>query len=172
MIGIACSIIVVLITTYVQFKYEQRKTLNSILTNIQFFYFRYLLVVMSLDPEEQVPPKLWEHFYDSLQDDIKKITRELNEVEWFSKKKEETVVEIRKGFLKLLIDMSKASTVQKEDSVKAIVNNSALKVIKDNALLLAGENNRTGEEITENYKKAEACLEELRQNGHWENNIS
>lgn len=40
MIGIACSIIVVLVTTYVQFKFEQRETLNTILTNIQFFYFR------------------------------------------------------------------------------------------------------------------------------------
>lgn len=53
MIGTACSIIVVIVTTFLQFKYEQRKTLNSILSDIQFFFFHYLLVVMSLDPRRK-----------------------------------------------------------------------------------------------------------------------
>lgn len=168
MIGIACSIIVVLITTYVQFKFEQRKTLNTILTNIQFFYFRYLLVVISLDPEEQAPPKLWEHYYDALQEDIKQITRGLNEIEWFSKKKEKTITELHRGFLQLLISMSKALDTQRERAVKEIVGDPILKDIRDSALSLAGDNDRAGKEIAENYAKAEASLEEFRKNGHWE----
>lgn len=167
MIGIACSIIVVLITTYVQFRFEQRKTLNTILTNIQFFYFRYLLVVISLDPEEQAPPKLWEHYYDALQEDIKQITRGLNEIEWFSKKKEKTITALHRGFLQLLISMSKALDTQREHAVKEIVGDPILKDITDNALLLAGDSDRAGKEIAENYAKAEAGLEELRKNGHW-----
>lgn len=172
MIGIACSIIVVLITTYVQFKFEQRKILNSILTNIQFFYFRYRLVVMSIDPKEQVPPKLWEHYYDSLQDDIKKITSKINEIEWFSKKKEKTITELSRSFLKLLIAMSKVLDTQRERAVKGIVGDPILKNIRDSALSLAGANNRAGEEIAENYEKAEACLEELKKNGCWTNKKS
>ena len=168
MIGIACSIIVVLITTYLQFKFEQRKTLNSILTNIQFFYFRYLLVVMSLDSKEQTPAKLWEHYYDSLQEDIKKITRELNEIEWFSKNKEMTISKIYRGFLSVLIDMSKALDTQKERAVKEIIGKPILKDIKENALALTNNNERVRQEISENYEKAEACLKELRKNGYWE----
>ena len=168
MIGTACSIIVVIITTYVQFKFEQRKALNSILTNIQFFYFRYLLVVISLDPEEQAPAKLWEHYYDLLQEDIKKITCGLNEIEWFSKKKENTTTELYKGFLRLLIAMSKALATQRECAVKKIVGDPILEKIKDNALSLASDNDQVGKEISENYAKAESCLDELRKNGNWE----
>jgi len=167
MIGIACSIIVVIITTYVQFKFEQRKALNSILTNIQFFYFRYLLVVISLDPEEQAPAKLWEHYYDSLQEDIKKITYGLNEIEWFSKKKEKTITELHRGFISLLIAMSEALDTQRERAGKESVGDPILEKIKDNALSLAGDNDRAGKEILENYTKAESYLDELRKNGHW-----
>lgn len=168
MIGIACSIIVVIITTYVQFKFEQRKALNSILTNIQFFFFRYLLVVISLDPEERAPAKLWEHYYDSLQEDIKKITYGLNEIEWFSKKKEKTMTELHRGFIKLLIAMSKALDTQRERAVKEIVGDPILEKIKDNALSLTSDNDRVGKEISENYAKAESYLDKLRKNGHWE----
>lgn len=166
MIGIACSIIVVLITTYMQFKFEQRKTLNTILTNIRFFYFRYLLVVISLDPEEQVPQKLWEHYYDELQDDIKQITCGLNEIEWFSKKKEKTITELHRGFLQLLISMSKAPNAQRECAVKEIVGDPILKDIRDNALLLAEENDRTVKEISEYYAKAETLLKEITKSRH------
>ena len=167
MIGITCSIIVVLITTYVQFKYEQKKSLNSMLTNIQHFYFQYLLVVMSLDPEEHVPDKLWEHYYDSLLEDIKNIMRGLNEIEWFSKKKEKTTTELYKGFINLWITMNKALDIERECSVKEIVADPALKDIKVNAMLLAVDNSRVGEEIEKNYNEAEAYLEELREKGHW-----
>ena len=169
MIGTACSIIVVLITTYVQFKFEQRKTLNSILLNIQFFYFRYLLVVMSLDPEEQTSSGLWDYYYDSLQEDIKKITHGLSEIRWFSQKKEKTITELQREFLKLLFAMSKELDSQKEYAVKKLVGNPVLKDIRDYALSLSGENDRAGEEIAADYKKAEAYLEELKEKGYWEN---
>lgn len=167
MIGISCSIIVVIITTYVQFKFEQRKVLNEILTNIQFFYFRYLLIVMSLDPEEHVPPKIWEHYYDEIHRDIKQITRGLQEIEWFSKKKEKAITELHRNFLRLLIAMSKALDAQREQAVTKIVGEPVLKSIRDTALRLARDNERAGKEIDENYQKAETYLDELRRNGHW-----
>lgn len=52
-IGIACSIVVVIITTFLQFEYEQRKILHSILSDVQFLFFDYLLIVLSLDPAEK-----------------------------------------------------------------------------------------------------------------------
>ena len=164
MLGIACSLIVVFITTYVQFKFEQRKILNSILSNIQFFFFRYLLVVISLDPSEHTSSKLWEHYYDTMEEDIRKITNGLSDIEWFSKKKSKVITELHKCYLHLLIEMSKALDNQKEDAVKRIVGDPMLKKIKDNALLLAIDNEREGKEIVENFEKAQKYLNNLKGN--------
>ena len=61
-----------------------------------------------------------------------------------------------------MISMSKALDTQRERAVKEILGDPILKDIRDNALLLAGDSDRTGKEIAENYAKAEASLEELR----------
>ena len=75
LIGIACSVVVVIITTFLQFKYEQKKLLNSVLSDIQFLLFYYLLVVYSLSPDEETPVKLWEHYYDEIYNGVRKIRR-------------------------------------------------------------------------------------------------
>ena len=79
MIGIACSIIVVIITTFLQFKYEQRKALQTTLSDIRFLLFQFLLVTLSLDSEDDAPDDLWEHHYDEIYNGIRKISSELSE---------------------------------------------------------------------------------------------
>ena len=85
-IGAACSIVVVIITTFIQFKYEQRKALKSVLSDVQFFFFHYLLVIMALDPNEKTTDKQWEYYYGEVYNSVRKISSELSNIEWFSKK--------------------------------------------------------------------------------------
>ena len=118
MIGTACSIIVVIVTTFLQFKYEQRKTLNSILSDIQFFFFHYLLVVMSHDPREKTSDKLWEYYYDETYKGIRKISTDLSSIEWFSKKKIKTTANLHQAVLQMMYDIVKFTDRKNKKSIK------------------------------------------------------
>lgn len=159
MIGIACSVIVVIITTFLQFKYEQRKLLNSILSDVQFFFFHYLLIAMSLDPNEKIPDKLWEQYYDEVCDSVKKISLQLSNVQWFSKNKAKITNDLQKASLRIRIGISEYAN--KKDALVHIIYTPSFKAIKDNALLLANPEEYTAKEIIENYQEIQQTLQEL-----------
>lgn len=160
-IGIACSIVVVIITTFLQFKYEQRKILYSILSDVQFLFFDYLLIVLSLDPDEKTPEKLWQYYYDKVYDGVKRISSQLSDIEWFSKKKTKTAGNLQKAVLQVRINLSKRSN-QKEYGLLYIDDISSLDVIKDSALELAKSNEYFTREIMDNYKKLQLELNKLK----------
>ena len=161
-IGVACSIIVVVVTTYLQFKYEQEKTLKSILSNIQFFFFDYLLIVLSLDPDEETPDKLWEYYYDETYNGIKKISSELSNLEWFSKAKSKTSGELQIAVLSIMTDMVKASGRSNREGLSQIIDNPMLRVVKNKAILLADSHEYYKEEIIKNYEEIQKELDELK----------
>lgn len=162
MIGVACSIIVVVVTTYLQFKYEQEKTLKSILSNIQFFFFDYLLIVLSLDPDEETPDKLWEYYYDETYNGIKKISSELSNLEWFSKAKSKTSGELQVAVLSIMTDMVKASGRRNREGLSQIIDNPMLRVVKNKAILLADSHEYYKEEIIKNYEQIQEELDNLK----------
>ena len=158
MIGIACSIIVVIITTFLQFKYEQKKLLNSILQDVQSFLFYYVLIAISLNPDEQASSKSWEYYYDEVYGETKKISLKLSDVEWFSKKNSKIAFNLRKAVLNIMVDLAKPSVENKKKALMDTLQSSWLKEINDNALLLANYNEYVAKEIKENYKKIELEL--------------
>lgn len=160
-IGIACSIVVVIITTFLQLKYEQRKILHSILSDVQFLFFDYLLIVLSLDPAEKTPDKIWQHYYDKVYNGTRKISSQLSDIEWFSKKKTKTVNNLQKAILQIMINLSKRSD-KKEYGLLYIDDISSLNEIKDNALELAKSSEYLTKEITHNYEELQLELEELK----------
>ena len=163
MIGTACSIIVVIVTTFLQFKYEQRKTLNSILSDIQFFFFHYLLVVMSLDPREKTSDKLWEYYYDETYKGIRKISTDLSSIEWFSKKKIKTTANLHQAVLQMMYDIVKFTDRKNKKSMLSVIDTPHLKEIKDNAILLASANEYAAKEIVRNFERVQDELKELKQ---------
>ena len=158
MIGIACSIIVVIITTFLQFKHEQKKLLNSILQDVQFFLFRYVLIAISLNPDEQTSSKSWKYYYDEVYEETKKISLKLSDVEWFSKKNFKIAFNLRKAVLNIMVDLAKPSVENKKKALMDTLQSSWLKEINDNALLLANFNEYVAKEIKKNYKKIELEL--------------
>lgn len=159
MIGIACSIIVVIITTYLQFKYEQKKLINSVLSGTQCLFFYYLLVVCSLHTDEETPNKLWEHYYDEIYNAVKKISLEISNIEWFSSKKSKTINKIQQSVLQLMIKITKFSSNDKKYTLKNSIDKDCFKKIKDNVLLLANVDEYTVKEIVRDYERIQ---EELR----------
>lgn len=162
MIGIACSIIVVIITTFLQFKYEQRKLLNSILSDVQFFFFDYLLIVISLDPSEETPDKLWEYYYDKIYNGIRNISSQLLNIEWLTKKKTITAGNLEKAVLHVMMDIAKCSGKTKKDSLISVLDQTWLNEIKDNSLALAESNQYAVKQITNNYDRLHEKLKELK----------
>lgn len=162
LIGIACSIIVVIITTFLQFKYEQKKALKSLLSEIQFFFFHIHLVELSLYPEEETPNKLWEYYYDKIYDSAKKISKDVSSIEWFSKKKIKVMDDLQQSVLEAMIDIVKFTDKKNKSSILCILDKLWLKKIKDNAILLTDSDEYVAKEITKNYDKVQCELKNLK----------
>ena len=160
-IGTACSAIVVIITTFLQFKYEQRKVLSSILTDINFFFFHYLLFIIYLVPNENFSDKRWEHYFDETYNEAGKITSELANLEWLSKKMTRTTSTLQKTIFNVLIDMAPFYAEKKKDNILSIINSPWLKDIKDNAMLLINSDDYTLKEIIRNYEKLQCEIETI-----------
>lgn len=160
MIGVACSIVVVIITTFLQFKYEQRNLLNSILSDVRFFLFHFLLAAMSFDPKEEAPEALHNYHFDELYNGIKKISAQLSNIQWFSKKKGKIAVDLQKSAMLIMIDMTKHPN--RQYNLRCILDTPLLKELKENALLLDPSNEHVINEIVENYDDIQAQLKNLK----------
>lgn len=156
-IGTACSIVVVIITTFLQFKYEQRKALKSVLSDVQFFFFHYLLVIMALDPKEKTSDKQWEYYYSEAYNGVRKISSELLNIEWFSKKAKTTTDNLQEAVLNVMINIAK--NPDKKSCILRTVNASWLEKIKNNAIVLANGEEYYAKEIVKNYEKIQLELD-------------
>ena len=162
-IGIACSIIVVIITTFLQFKYEQKKVLDSILSDVRIFLLHCHLAAISLDPKEETSEGLWDYQYEKLEDEIRKISFQLSEIEWFSKKNAQTAFKLQKAAILIRIEMAKESHPKR--SIEYILRTPSIKDLKENAVALASPNSHDAQEIYSNYEKMLSELESLKEKG-------
>lgn len=160
LIGIACSVIVVIITTFLQFKFEQRKILNSILADIHFFFFHCLLIAMSLDPNEETSSNFWEYYYDEIYKEAKKLSSELLDIEWFSKKKSRITSDLLIAVMQVSIDMVKFSD-NKKDCLQSIVYSTSLKIIRDQSIKLVSSDDNKVKEIDKDYQEIQYELKKL-----------
>ena len=146
----------VIITTFIQFKYEQRKALKSVLSDVQFFFFHYLLVIMALDPNERTSDKQWEYYYSEVYNGVRKISSELSNIEWFSKKAKTTTGNLQEAVLNVMINIAKKT--DKSNRILRTVNTSWLEKIKNNAIVLVNGEEYYAKEIAENYEKIQREL--------------
>ncbi len=160
LVGIACSIVVVIITTYLQFKFEQRKILSSLLSELRFLFFHLLMAAMSLNSDEAVPETLWKYHYDEVYAGIKKTSSEISQIEWIWFPKKNETKKLHTTIIKLLMDMVKSSDKSEKDCLLCLIENPALREAKESALSLSKNHVHYTENIECDFNKIQ---EELKQ---------
>ena len=159
-VGIACSVVVVIITTYLQFKFEQRKILSSVLSELRFIFFHSWMVAMSLNSDEETPKTLWKYHYDEIYDVIKKTSSGISQIEWiwFQKKKETN--KLNKAIIKLLMDMVKGSDKSEKDCLICLIENPALREAKEIAFSLSKNHEHYTETIESDFNSLQKELKQ------------
>ena len=159
--GISCSLLVVLVTTYLQFRHEQNCKLASLLAKLRFFFFDYLDMVGVLDPYEKTHPQLWSFYHDKIEKSVDEILTDTVEIEWFSKKKSEQIAKLQKQMLGIKITITKLHGKTNEKILETIIELPEIKEIKDSTMLIAEADSysyiRT--EVTKDYEEAKKLIE-------------
>lgn len=159
--GIACSIIVVIVTTYLQFKHEREKKLNEISSKIGMFFFKYIILIISLYPEEQTTKVEHKRYYDEFHNITYEIIKELFEITWFSKRKNKLAYDLQTDFMRLYLDMSIDLDKPKKFAIESIANSSLIDNILEKTLLFV-KNEYEKEKILKDAQKAKSYLNELK----------
>lgn len=160
LIGIACSLIVVVITAYLQLRFEQNKLFNEILSNIGHFYFHYLLFVIRLS-DEGTNKKILSECIAEIDKDISTIIKQLNEICWFSKKRNHDFLNIQQEFMLISINLCHGGNLSKEtynyfEELKG--KNYSIQKIKDIILKYAPDNCYEQKSIPDYYKQIDEIL--------------
>ncbi len=162
-VGIACSILVVIITTLLQFNFEQQKEKNKLISDIRTLFLHYYLSVLSADPNEKTSQQMWNHYYDRIESCIDDISTCLSNLDWFRKKHLNNANDIHYAVLQLRISLYKNNRQSKEDAVRSILNHSAFDDIEEKSLLYA-KNDYDKKSIEEYSDKAKEEIEKLSNN--------
>lgn len=157
MIGIACSSIVVIITTLLQFMYEQKKLINSIISGIQILFFHCWGGAMALTSPEEVPCTLWKNYCEEIYEELRKISKDLSGIEWFSKKQNKKMIDLHRAVLGMMVETINFSNYK--DIVLNAINNPLLDEIKENTVFLASENDSRIKEIFQKHTNIKQELE-------------
>ena len=165
LIGIACSVIVVIITTFLQFKYEQKRTLIHILSDMHLFFWGFLLVAYSLDPDEETPSKVWDYNYDKIYEVANKIISDLSNIEWFSKRKTKLAMKLQVSIMQVVLDITKFDS-DKKDRLVNVFDTSSLEEIKDYTIQLIEDDKKEIERFNKDYQKIQDTLKELDTKNH------
>ena len=121
------------------------------------------LAAISLDPEEKATERLWDYHYEKLEDEIRNISIQLSEIEWFSKKNAQAAFKLQKAALLIRIDMAKEPHPKR--SIEYILRTPSIKDLKENAVALASPDSHDAQEIYSNYEKMLSELESLKEKG-------
>lgn len=159
--GIACSIIVVIVTTYLQFKHEQEKKLSEISSKIGTFFFKYTILILSLYPEEQTREVEYKRYYDEFHDNTYEIVKELFEITWFSKRKNKLAQDLQTDFIRFYLDMSIGLDKPPKVAIESIVNSSLVDNILNKTLSFV-KNEYDKEKILKDAESAKLYLNELK----------
>lgn len=160
-VGIACSIIVVIVTTYLQFKHEQEKKLSEISSKIGTFFLKYTILILSLYPEERTREVTYKRYYDEFHDNTYEIVKELFEITWFSKRKNKLAQDLQTDFIRFYLDMSMGLDKPPKFAIESIVNSSLVDNILNKTLSFV-KNEHDKEKILKDAERAKLYLNELK----------
>ena len=114
-VGIACSIVVVIITTFIQFRIEQRKAIKALASEIRLLLFRYEIGGYAFNEDtsaDEMSPKqrasferLW---FDEVDQSVKKIQKNCLELEFFFKRNNQPL--LIKHSISILLELTKGGT--------------------------------------------------------------
>ena len=147
-IGIACSDLIVLITSILQYIDIKTTLINNISTNICSILFFWKLLSLSSKEEEKDNREFFARVSEQVHDCLFDAEKSAIEIELFDKKRKQFVAEIANSLKMIDINNSKASSFSKHEYVEQFLadNKKYLKVICKNLLLL-NQNNSIKEEI-------------------------
>lgn len=137
--GIACSLIVVIVTTYLQFKHEQARLLDEIASSLNSFFFHRYYAVNALLSNKVYADELWEHLYDEIETSIQEVSDKSRKMCFFNKEMSSKVIELC-GRMQLIqadcLDVEYKST---KKTLEKIVYNDNIGRIEELALAIEKE---------------------------------
>ena len=81
--GITCSLIVVIVTTYLQFKHTQERLLDEIASSLNSFFFHRYYAVNALLSNKIYADELWGHLHDEIETSIQEVSDKSREICFF-----------------------------------------------------------------------------------------
>ena len=120
-IGAACSFIVVVVSTYAQYKVE----FNKAFSNYIFATYR-LLSALSLYQEETTSKSLIEHAYNELESKFEDFRKSESEVIYFTKRNNQKFSDKNAILHRIYIDFSKGQFDSHEKAVNLVVDKDRL----------------------------------------------
>lgn len=117
-VGLACSLVVVILTTLLQYLHEINRLTNEIMFNIKWIFLCRFLFVLSLCSNEERGVKL---FYDEMDKEISEATDKISQIDFFSKRKNHIYMELSKRLLSLRAEELKYINSPKEIIIEKII---------------------------------------------------
>lgn len=137
--GIACSLIVVIVTTYLQFKYEQERLLDEIASNLNSFFFHRYYAVRDLLSNKTYTVELWEYLHDMIENNIQEISDKSREIRFFNKETESKVIELCGRIQLIQADCLDGNFQSKKKALEKIVFSKNIDRIEELAFVIVKE---------------------------------
>lgn len=122
MVGIACSLLVVIITSILQYNHEHKCAFHDYSAAL-----RKLILYLSFvypDLEEMQEEKYYNKFYNELDQSFESLVKADKQLCWFSSDKEKKQGKIRSIYAQMWIAFTKGYCTSKEAAVKSLVKHN------------------------------------------------
>lgn len=138
MIGICCSSLVVILTTYLQIKAEFSRLNSQFSSRIRFLAFRFSLCEIEPDEGETPSERYYAYITDELDKSFDEISESCSQLCFFKKEKDDLLTNIHRSVIKCKINAVMGDfPTQKERLASFILENkNEIISILNNALLL------------------------------------
>jgi len=116
-VGISCSLVVVIITTVLQYLYEHKRVFNAYCSSLRKLVF---VISIAFPPSEDVEDpsnEFYNRFFEQLDAAFKRFEKNERELYWFSRKKKKQQEEVYMCYAHLWIDFER----QRFESAKACI---------------------------------------------------
>ena len=122
MVGIACSLLVVIITSILQYNHEHKCAFHYYSAALRklILYFSFVYP----DLEEMQEEKYYNKFYNELDQSFESLVKADKQLCWFSSDKEKKQEKIRSIYAPMWISFTKGYCTSKEAAVKSLVKHN------------------------------------------------
>lgn len=129
MIGIFCSTLVVILTTYLQYKSEQSNLLNLLSTKTRQLVFRYSLAEIQLEENENVSGQYYSEQIDNLSVFLKEVNDITTELCFCQKKYNDLLERIIRSILKCRIVIHSDITVNPQEAINDFIKKTKNEIV-------------------------------------------